>query len=511
MGRPSASDSLAAACWSLALGALLLIFHAGHPLQAHLVHSDALYLPVLFDDLLLRGGSMADWFLTPAPYFFPDMLLYWMAWTHDADVFRQTLAHAVLQSVLVMPMLYLIARRTLAAGAWLAAAALSILFIWLGINAGDPFVRLFSSAHHYGAFFASLLLIACWLGLDARPRKVRAMAARAAIVGVTFLSTLSDTLFLVQIVIPLAAATLLCRHVTGTPGPRHVLLLLAAGVAAMASYRLFVTHPTRYSTRLSLASLPANAEEMGRIGAALAGQHPLLAAALLLSLALGAAGAVACLCKRSLPRLSHTVQLLSVFAFLSCAVTVGAMLLAKNILPVPRYLIGALAWPLVAGLLALACLLGDRFRYAGSGLCLVFSGLLAAQAWHVRATRDAERHYYPEQIACIDRVLATSGARHGIAQYWDAKRLQALSRHRLTLAQYTDRLQPMKWITSTRFYRDGYDFAIIADAEAAQWRLPRAQLVAANGEPLQSVTCGDRTVLIYEAGRLRLPSAAPSR
>ena len=90
-------------CWLAALGALLLIFRAGHPVQAHLIHSDALYLPVLFDDLLRHGGRFADWFLTPAPYFFPDMPMYWLAWLASDSVFGQTTAFALLQTVFTAP------------------------------------------------------------------------------------------------------------------------------------------------------------------------------------------------------------------------------------------------------------------------------------------------------------------------------------------------------------------------------------------------------------------------
>jgi hypothetical protein len=42
------------------LASLHASLHAGHPVQAHLVDSDAFYLPVLYDDLLARGGSLAD-------------------------------------------------------------------------------------------------------------------------------------------------------------------------------------------------------------------------------------------------------------------------------------------------------------------------------------------------------------------------------------------------------------------------------------------------------------------
>ena len=66
----------------------------------------------------------------------------------------------------------------------------------------------------------------------------------------------------------------------------------------------------------------------------------------------------------------------------------------------------------------------------------------------------------------------------------------------------------MKWITSDRYFAARYDFAIIADQEAAEFRLPTDRLMASNGAPLHTVTCGDRSVLLFGPGGLRLPTAA---
>jgi hypothetical protein len=199
-----------------------------------------------------------------------------------------------------------------------------------------------------------------------------------------------------------------------------------------------------------------------------------------------------------------------VFATLSCVATVAVMLLSERAQPVPRYLIAALSLPLVAGVFLLAHWLGAGFRHAGLGLAFLFAGLLAFDAWQVRNVDQVSRYFYPEQIACIDRALAQSGARRGIAQYWDAKNVQALSRHRPIMAQYMGDLAPMEWITSQRFFNAAYDFAIIAEREVPPLRLPRAQLIAANGEPARTVTCGDRSVLLFGPGRLRVPAQLPA-
>ena len=194
------------------------------------------------------------------------------------------------------------------------------------------------------------------------------------------------------------------------------------------------------------------------------------------------------------------------FAALSCAATVTVMLLSTTVPPVPRYLIAALSWLLVSGVFVLVFLLGKRFRYAGLGLALVLTDLLAGDAWRVRDVRNTAPYFYPEQLACIDRALAGTNARHGIAQYWDAKLLQCLGRHRLTLAQYFGTLEPMQWITSQRFFGERYHFAIIAEDEGPAFRLPREQF-SASGQVTQSVSCGNRTVLLFGSPGLYIGGA----
>src|SRR5688572_28414505 len=42
----------------------------------HLVNSEFLYLPSLFEDIRHGWAGIQGWQLTPAPYFFPDMLFF---------------------------------------------------------------------------------------------------------------------------------------------------------------------------------------------------------------------------------------------------------------------------------------------------------------------------------------------------------------------------------------------------------------------------------------------------
>ena len=47
-------------------------------ISASFINSDILTLPALFKNLVLEGGKYSDWYLSAAPYFFPDILLFFI-------------------------------------------------------------------------------------------------------------------------------------------------------------------------------------------------------------------------------------------------------------------------------------------------------------------------------------------------------------------------------------------------------------------------------------------------
>lgn len=489
-----------------ALASLALLYLGGRPFQDHLVNSDALHLPVLFDDLFVRGGRLSDWFLTPAPYFFPDFLVYGAAWLAADGVYRQVLVFALLQFVLIGAALCYLAR-PLAAHRAMFAVLVCVPLAWLAAHADLPFALLLASAHHSGAFLAMLAAVGLWLH-DETAGGAPARWPRPALCLLCLAAVLSDTLFLAQTVAPMAATILVCRRKGSglfAAARRLALPLLACGALGMLAYRFVVAHPTRHPARLGIGQAGPNLQALHEIFGTVFAQAPPLG----LAVPAFAAYGIACLLRRLFNRPSRlpcALELLVIFCTLSMAATVLALILNKTLPPTSRYLLPVFCLPLVGGAALLAHWLGKWFYPAAGLLAALCTVLLGAGAWpHLQGERDASR-FYPADVACIDRALAGTGLRHGIAQYWDAKRVQALSREQLTLAQYRGDLSAMAWITSQRFYRPAYDFAIVTDDAPPEFRLPRATLVAMNGEPARSVVCGNRTLMLYGPGRLRVTS-----
>jgi hypothetical protein len=112
--------------------------------------------------------------------------------------------------------------------------------------------------------------------------------------------------------------------------------------------------------------------------------------------------------------------------------------------------------------------------------------------------------FYPEQIACIDNAIDEAGLRNGIAQYWDAKYIQVFSKLKINLAQHIENLEEHRWITSSKFYKKNYDFAIISENANPPYKISYRKLAEINGEPESTIFCGDKKILIYGQGKLRV-------
>ena len=112
--------------------------------------------------------------------------------------------------------------------------------------------------------------------------------------------------------------------------------------------------------------------------------------------------------------------------------------------------------------------------------------------------------FYPEQISCIDNAIGQRRLRDGIAQYWDAKYIQAFSKLKINLAQHIENLEEHRWVTSSKFYKENYDFAIISENAEPPYKISSRKLTEINGEPDSTIICGDKKILIYGQTKFRV-------
>jgi hypothetical protein len=489
-----------------AVACLAVSYLTGQELRAGLMNADALYLPTLFDDLLRHGGRLSDWYLTPAPYFFPDYPMYLAAYWLGPDTYFQILVFGAIQCVLLFSAVCLLAR-VLRIDAALPCAAFSLtLFAWLALSAQEPFVLLLSNAWHFGGFLSAVLLVAAWKRY-AESGSRRTLWAACAL---AFLTTLSDSLFLLQAALPLACAAgarlLLERDYLAGRRRRVALPLVLAAAALLGhmSYKVLVTNRTRYSAQMDFHHLASNLHDLHAIALRLWDALPLVVLGWLAFLAFALACAVRLALRRDPFGLPRPLAWLLVFWLVSLAGALTVSLLVYNLPIAARYFIPALCWPILLAPLAAAHLLRGRAPapiLAGTLACALAIGVATAQQWRAH---PIERAYYPTDTACVDRALASMDLHYGIAQYWDAKPFQRFSRQGMVLAQHIESLDELPWITTKRTFRPAYDFALIGPKAPPPHYIPPERLEAINGQPAARVTCGGYTLLLYGRDKLKV-------
>jgi hypothetical protein len=633
-----------------ALANIIVLYRAGDPFRAYLIeNADLLYLPTLFSDLIAKGGRIADWFLTPAPYFFPDYPTYLVAYLLGADTYSRIALFSIAQTMLTFFAIWLLARQVSRTDTLTHAVTVTIALIWLALRAGDPFVILFASASHYGIFVSAIFFGALWLNDRSREGHPRARALFLSTVCVlAFLSVLSDTLFIVQVLVPFAAtailvdlaaedspmrrrrypliaalvlvasvvpaltyripipppsinvawsatlddqqrATLEARfHLTdgnfrggrlwtyriadtsranvrdlvshrdvqdtehidrrsftvdGTSGPawralstlpvglgistiailggvfvsdmwsrfrqrlpirRHlsILMPLASGALGALAYNVVVENPTRYPPSFGLEKAFNNMNDLWVAVERTITDHPAYGVVFIsyLALMIVVYAGMGKLIRTSYPPGLAWIAVFSSLSLLSMVVVAGLM----TDLPVmPRYLIPVFAWPVVMVVLLVGHHLRKRFFDAATAISTLAVVVMSARAYQQANDNGLGERLYPDEISCVDDALEKEGLRNGIAQYWDAKYFQQFSRLNLNIAQYLENLEEMKWITSSRYFRSRYDFAIISEDAEPTYKISSETLSKLNGAPKQIVMCGNRSLYIYGKDKLR--------
>jgi hypothetical protein len=474
------------------IGCAVTQFLAAGDIRALMLDTDALNIPTVVDNVITHSGSLSHWYLSPAPYLFPDALVHAVIQPFASNTYARLAVFAAVQIAALFALLWWLAVRTLRQHPLAVSVAISGNLVFVALMRGGPFNQLMTAGFHYGAFLISIAVVVLTLSTQRRSNWV-------VIAVLSFLASLSDNIFIIQTAVPLAV-TLLLVALFDTEHRCH--RIISAGTVAVSSvlgslmYGVFITHETRYPIHFTSEKFRSNAHAVKLILRDFASNHEPLGAAVIVS------GVIAIFyVLRLMKRIRRTspIAIVSIFAFGSVVSTcVGLALATTNEMTI-RYFIPVFTWPLiVCGLIIFNT---DMLREKVPVLVATFTAIVLCLNTSTRVdTHGIERDYYPTDVACIDNALPNLGQLHGMSNYWDAKYIQSFSKRDITVAQYWDNLTPMKWITSDDYYRSSYDFAVISTNMPPQFTLSRELLEKTFGQPTASVTCGSRIVLVFQRG-----------
>lgn len=495
---------------TLSLANIFASYVSGHPIQSHLFNSDALYLPTLFSDLFLNNGQIKDWFLTPAPYFFPDYPAFMLAFLIGSTPYSQIFLFAITQTALTFFAIWLVASVTAKVNSFLAASTGLIILIWLALSAGDPFVLILTSAFHYGAFLSAIFLVALWFKFNNENQSKKRSRLFLLMAAITYLTALSDNLFLVQFIAPFIAAqifTAIAGRDSSLKNKIPSITLATCSLFGSISYKWAVENHARYPKDIGIDKLYSNLKDIYELLHSATIDNPAFGLIFLLYIGIVISSFAKIMGGEGK---DSNLSWLAIFSFLSFCATLGAMSLVTNLPIASRYLISALSWPVIVVVIFLSCRLCDHFSNIAIAISLLILAPMSWSSYHTIMSNGIDKQYYPEEISCIDDALEKENIHNGIAIYWDAKYLQNFSRLNLNVAQHFSNLGEMHWITSKEYFRQYYDFAVISESAtplnkiASENKISSEALTRINGTPNSVKSCGSKLVFIYGKDKMRV-------
>ena len=488
----------------IALGSLICAYTSFH---IYYIDSDYMYLPVLFENLFSDHGLLSHWFLTPAPYFFPDWPLYALAYLFTNTMFSSTFIYMLLQVGLFFYFSYFLNKRLNSYPLETTIASMCVLIVFAhtpfkGIGA---YTFLMYSATHFGGFSISVLCTGLMLKYFDKVFQWKSVYIYLMIMGLIFATTLSDKLLIAQYTFPISMTLIWAGIRKLYPLKLCIVLSVFLGLASFlgdAFSHWVIANPKFYEIHW-FTHISRNIKDIKHIFWINHTLHPIASFYLILYYSTSVISLIfhnkifkQALFKKQILFMSY-FSLLSSFVLL-CVVCFSSMPVTS------RYFIPLFFLPVMLGpSLFLSLFPKEKHHYIMRSF-LLLSVISTGYAWKLTLSRGLNMHwtYYPSDISCIDHYTKKYHLTKGIAAYWDAKYIQALSRNHLILGQYKYNLKEFHWITTKDFYKRKYDFAVVNRIDDSRSLLDKDLIIKLNGKPLKTMVCGDRMLLIYHRGSL---------
>ena len=236
-----------------AILSIVLLLGQNDKLFAAASNADALYLNVLFENLS-NGGRIVDWHLTPAPYFFPDYLVFSLPFILFEETSLRITSNAVMQILLVALAFGWVLRNAGFENSFRLGGIAGLTLTLLSLFAGGPWVYSMISAHHFGVILTGLLILP-FLMKHLSLGKAFSINGLAVFLLAGFIG-LSDKISVPQIILPLTVAILVWKLLSKSLNVSALiaaLLPFCGALVGMLSYPLIVSFDKSAHTQVTIS------------------------------------------------------------------------------------------------------------------------------------------------------------------------------------------------------------------------------------------------------------------
>lgn len=424
-------------------------------------NTDTMYLPSIYNDVVVEGNSLAGWNFTASLYFFPDVILFFIIASFTSNIIWQIILFAIIQyiiNVLIINRIFFFLvddgnkanLLTLGSNLLISLVFLPNVFYYYH----EFTYYMVSNAFHLGVL--TMTLLGCWFFLGYY--KTKKNKYLYLLLSLVFIGCFSDKLYLVSYVVPLILVLLFNFLIT-----RNLLnLLLIGGLLLSSKLGFYAYNKVRLSEYFEVV-LPPDEFAFDRIGSSFDKfweQITVYYADSLFSkmiyfitiaviIVFGICAIRGVLKKqRSLSIYSKMYVAISVVIILSAPIINGSYPGFDSIrYNYHGYIIALLAFPLIINERILA--LFTRFLFVfvfGVGLYITLTGK-AFKNW------EELSNYYPKKSQSIDYFANKYDLKDGVCfSFWDSKISTLFNKEKIDLRHIFWNTRPYHHASNENWY-----------------------------------------------------------
>ncbi len=472
-------------------------------------NSDLLYLPTLFKDLTEWGGHLFEWRLTPSPYFFPDMLIYFAFATVLPNWHIALTLSVLIQIVLftagwaLLGRQFFIKKTERLTYTAFVFAIVSLLFVM------PDAIQIIQPQHHISTHFGVMLLLPYLLALSLQLLNNRfnfrqTRFAWTALIVLLGLLALSDAIVYIQIILPLLLTIFLMGLINKIKWRAVGAITSSIGLMILLVYLLrtwLIRYPPTPVVKHGVETINSAFTAFSTaIVQNWQGDKQIVLTVLLIALGIHSA-----LILLSIHLAAKQQKFNPVWSFLSLFFVISILLSVTAVIGTSlfqnqanfRYLYPLTVLPIYAlmpiAFYALHYLKIDRF--IPLLLALIIISTQAKALTEINAL-NTYQEYYPPLAVCIDNEAAKRGLHSGAGTYWDAKYISMLSKSDVKIVQLSSELWPYVWINNPEWYgRFPPQFVLFNPGDPRS--IDMARLINLYGYPQEIVDCNTRELWVY--------------
>lgn len=422
--------------------------------------SDTMYLPTLFKDLVLENGRYTDWYLAPAPYFFPDIFLYFISGFINNDYYHSNLIFILFQKTVLFVAIYCIFSSFYSKHvAFLLASILLVIFYMVPTSFSTFLIK---GNWHFGVTLVGLLIVSLLLKSIGSSNNL----LRFILIFVfSALCIASDKLFILQFLVPIIftmTVMLAYKKIDSIYWLKVTTLLCMSVVFGYLIYDIVMFNKTAYSVKYSFDHIYPNLIDLGVKYTQYIKSNPVFVTV--------NTGFVLVIMWQSMKMLlikkndsSSRLFFIMILCLVSIPLIIGVLLISSLEIA-NRYLIPINFLPTIVMVVFINstnwnAIKLDKKPYA---LLAVILTVLPTVGWTYFKLKSFEfkNEYYPKHFQCVDQFLAGNKADVGVGNYWVSKRFAMINKLGFKVVNVGKNLNIINRISTAGWISDNYDFVI---------------------------------------------------